>query len=88
MVEQNVNGGKVRREDELLGAHDARDDALGDQSPRPPGIYRIRVESKLCLAGNEQVGVVTHPQLASNPWSGARVASQQSPILRPGRGIF
>ncbi len=57
--------------------------SLGDPSPRPPGICRIGVKSK--GRGEKQVGAARPPRLAFDPWDGPQVASQQSPILRPGR---
>lgn len=53
---------------------------LGDQSPRPPGIYRLGPRSKIKEAG----GFVRRPPFRPRPGAGAQVASQQSPILLSG----
>jgi hypothetical protein len=53
---------------------------LGDQSPRPPGIYRLGPRSKIKEAG----GLVRRPPVRPRPGAGAQVASRQSLILLSG----
>jgi hypothetical protein len=55
--------------------------ARGTLSPEPPGIYRFEVQS--CTVQKRQAGH-QGPAVQLRTPSGARVASQQSSILRKG----
>jgi len=53
---------------------------LGDQSPRPPEVYRIEPKAKFgCVRSKERMAA----RLRFRSWHGARVGPHRSPILRP-----
>ena len=53
---------------------------LGDQSPRPPGIYRIGLKAE----GRRRSRSAVDSLFCFETWRGARVGSHRCPILRPG----
>jgi len=59
-------------------------EALGDQSPKPPGIYRML---PIRQGGTQRSSRAEIRPAAAvfGPWRGARVASPRCPTLQPGR---
>ena len=57
---------------------------MGDQSPKPPEVYRIGPKAKL-KEDMKKVEAERHEtaRLRFRAWRGARVAPQQSPVLQP-----
>ena len=54
-------------------------------SPQTPGIYRAGANPEVSWVGKPNGVPEMTPRFGLGPWIGARVASQRSPVFRPGR---